>query len=87
MKEGSSVISASLVSPSSSLVSDSWTDIENFLEEVTLDHPTVGDFCSKYCYLVGGAAPFFVPQTDDFVMQVLDASLNGTNQKLFGWVQ
>ena len=79
MKEGSSVISAPLVSPSSSLVSDSWTDIENFLEEVTLDRPTVGDFCSKYCYLVGGAAPFFVPQTDDFVVQVLDASLNGTN--------
>ena len=87
MKEGSSVISASLVSPSSSLVSNPWTDIENFLEEIALDRPTVGDFCSKYCYFVGGAAPFFVPQTDDFVVQVLDASLNGTNQELFGWVQ
>ena len=87
MKEGSPVISASLVSPSISLMSDSQADVENFLEEVTLDCPTVGDFCPKDCYFVGGAAPFFVPQTDDLVMQVLDASLKGTNQELFGWVQ
>jgi hypothetical protein len=87
MKEGSPVISASLVSPSISLASDSWTDIENFLEEVTLDRPTIGDFCSKHCYFVAGAAPFLVPQTNDFIVQVLDASFDRTNQELFSWVQ
>ena len=87
MKDGSPIVSLSLVSSSISLVSDSWTDIEDFLEEIALNRPTVGDFCSKYCYLVGGAAPFFVPQTGDLVVQVLDASLNGTNQELFSWVQ
>ena len=86
MKEGSSVIPITLVRPSSSLASNPWADVKNFLEEVTLDCPAVGNFRSKYRYLVGGAAPFFVPQTDDFVVQVLDASLNGTNQKLFGWI-
>ena len=87
MKDGSPIVPMSLVSPSSSLVLDSRADVENFLEEVTLDCPTIGDFCSKYCYFVGGAAPFFVPQTDDLVVQVLDAPLNGTNQELFSWVQ
>ena len=87
VKDGPPIISMSLVSPSSSLVPDSWADVENFLEEVTLDCPAIGDFCSKYHDLVGCAAPFFVPQTDDLVVQVLDASFNGANQELFGWVQ
>ena len=87
MKDGSPVISASLVSPSVSLISDSRTDVENFLEEVTLDCPTVGNLRPKDCYFVGGAAPFFVPQTDDLVVQVLDTSLKGANQELFSWVQ
>ena len=87
MKDGSAVISVSLVSSSRSLVSDSWADVENFLEEITLDCPTIGDLCSKYCDLVGCAATLFVPQMDDLVVQVLDASFNGANQELFGWVQ
>ena len=87
MKDGSPIVPMSLVSPSSSLVLDSRADVENFLEEVTLDCPTIGDFCSKYRDLVGCAASFFVPQTDDLVVQVLDALFNGANQELFGWVQ
>ena len=87
MKDGSPIIPMSLVSPSSSLVSDSRADVENFLEEITLDCPTIGDLCLKYRDLVGCAATLFIPQTDDLVVQVLDASFNGANQELFGWVQ
>ena len=87
VKDGSPIIPMSLVSPSSSLVSDSRADVENFLEEITLDCPTIGDLCSKYRDLVGCAATLFVPQTDDLVVQVLDASFKRANQELFSCVQ
>ena len=87
MKDGSAVIPMSLVSPSSSLVPGSWADVENFLEEITLDCPTVGDFCTKDRDFVSRLAPLLVSQTNDVVVQVLDTSFNGTNQKLFGRVQ
>ena len=87
MEDGSTVMSMSLVSSSTSLVPDPWTDVENFLEEITLDRPTVGDFCSKDCDLVGRLVPFLVSQSHDVVMQILDASSDRTDQKLFGWVQ
>ena len=60
VKDGSSIISMSLVSPSSPLVLDSWADVENFLEEVTLDRPTVGNFCSKDCNLIGRLASLLI---------------------------
>ena len=87
VKDGSSVISISLVSPLSSLASDSWADVENFLEEVTLYCPAVGDFCPKDCDFVSCLASLLVSQPSNIVVQVLDTSFNGTNQKLFGQVQ
>ena len=87
MKDGSPVISMSLVSSLSSLVSDPWTDVENFLEKITLDCPTVGNFCSKDRDFVDHLVPLLVSQPNDVVVQILDASFNRTNQKLFGWVQ
>ena len=86
VKDGSSIISIPLVSPSSPLTPDSWTDVENFLEKVTLDRPTVGDFCPKDCNFVSRLASFLVSQSDDFVVQVLDASFNRADQKLFSRV-
>ena len=83
---GSSVIPMSLVSPPSSLILDSWADVDDFLEEVRLYGPTVGNFCPDYCNFVGHLASLFVPQSDNVVMQVLDTAFNRTNQKLFGWV-
>ena len=87
VKDGSAVIPMSLVSPSNSLISDSWADIENLLEEITLDRPTVGNFCAKDRNFVGRLVPLLVSQAGDVVVQVLDASFNGTDQKLFGRVQ
>ena len=87
MEDGSPIVSLSLVSSPTSLVSDPWTDVENFLEKVTLDRPTVGDFCSKNCDLVGRLVPLLISQSHDVVVQILDASFDRTDQKLFGWVQ
>ena len=71
------------MSPSASLVSDSWADVKYLLEEVTLYGPAVGDLCPDYCDLVGCVAPLFVPQANDFIVQVLDTSVDGTDQELF----
>jgi hypothetical protein len=79
VKDGSAVMPMSLVSPSSSLVLDPWADVENFLEEITLDCPTVGDFCSNDRDLVGRLVPLLVSQSNDVVVQVLDASFKRTN--------
>ena len=84
VKYGSSIISSCLVSPSASLTSDPWADVEYFLEEVTLYSSGVGDFCPEYCDLVSCIAPFVVPQSGDFVVQVLDTSFDRTDQELFG---
>ena len=87
MEDGSAIMSTSLVSSSSALVSDPWTDVENFLEKIALDRPTVGDFCSKDCDLVGRLVPLLVSQSHNVVVQILDASFDRTDQKLFGRVQ
>ena len=87
VKDGSPIIPISLVSPSSPLAPDPWTDVENFLEEVTLYRPTVGDFCPKNCDFVGRLASLLVSQSNDIVVQILDTLFNGTDQKLFGRVQ
>ena len=86
MEDGSTIMSLSLVSSSTSLVSDPWTDVENFLEKIALDCSTVGDFCSKDCDLVGRLIPLLVSQSHDVVVQILDASFDRTDQKLFGQV-
>ena len=45
LKDGSSVVSPSLVSPSVSLVPDPWANVKDFLEEVSLYGSTIGNFC------------------------------------------
>ena len=75
------------MSPLASLISDSWADVKDFLEEVTLYGSAVGNLCPDYGDLVGCVVPFFVPQSDDFIVQVLDTLLNGTDQELFSRIQ
>ena len=58
---GSSIMSAPLVSPSKSLVPNSQTDVDNFLEKVTLYCPTVGDLCPKDGNLISRLASLLVP--------------------------
>ena len=86
VENGTSIIPPCLVSPSASLVSDPWADIEDFLEEIGLYGSAVGDFCPDYCDFVSCVAPFFIPQSDDLVVQVLDTAFNKTDQELFGRV-